>query len=351
MNRPLIALMLLTALAATACDPEMATVLETIRLADDGTGTVEWQFRLDVPDVEVAERFGLPVNETLASNFLRERGMTFREISRDDEGEENAKVARFVVKAAFDGARAGTAQLNATTWVGRGEDFEFKRNFFAGKEIAEKLTTSSGPSQVDEQALRALFSLMSDEMKNALGLYAGVDVNGLDAGKLLTAVKAAQEKAGGPGMEATLDQLFSLLNRRSRSMTDVAVVTKLNNVVVRSQVILRGLILDSTVKPPAPVVRTTETTRVSWSFSVEELLSRPDLAGVFEAKVLTKATLDSRLVIAFLLMCVGGIAYALIQTVLRAKNAVPIQDRRKKTPATPSSQETGPAGGNQDSPE
>lgn len=110
---------------------------------------------------------------------------------------------------------------------------------------------------------------------------------------------------------------------------------KLSNVVFSSSVIVKGLILEKDVQPAAPVVKLQKATQVAWSFSPEEMLSKPDLAGSFKAKLLIKDSLDSRLIILALLLCVGGIIYSLVQTMYRAKNAVPLQERRKKMMGTP----------------
>jgi len=267
------------------CDPEKSRISETIKLKDDGTGTVTWEFYFNDAHIDIGKRFGLPITQAYAVSFAEERGLEnvrfnkqelpgqkrkakASEEGMEDVAEEEKKTpdpvwAKYTITASFKGVNSADASLNPISWGQvRGEDFKFSREFSLGSRIKGKL----------DEALQT----------------------------------------------------------GSTNEIDVALQESVTDLMIHSKTSLRGLILDKDVEPESSVIKGREHSTVSWTFSLKTLRKKDSLVGKFGAKILTKAQLDNRLLIVILLLCVLIIIYCFAQTIIRQKNAIPIAERRKR---------------------
>ena len=274
----LAALCLVAALAG--CDPEKLRVTEKITLKPDNTGTVTWEFWLEESNEELAKKFNLPVTQTYARAFFQKRGIND---------------IRF--KAKTQGSRKRT---NAE------EDEEEAAEAKAGP-VWKKYTIKANFKTADTEDA----SLNSMKWKQVRGEDYVFSRSYYLGRELARDVKDAFT----PGHPSAID---------------VVLKDQAESLVFSSEVSLKGLILEKNLEPESAVVKQRTQSIVTWTFGLNDLRKKSELAGRFNAKILTRAQLDSRMLVVLFLVCVLIIAYSLVQTIIRAKNAVPIAERRKK---------------------
>jgi len=268
------------------CDPEKSRVTEKIVLRPDNSGTITWEFWLEESNEELAKKFNLPVSEAYARAFFQKRGISDIRFKVQSQSKAAQKEGGHDEEGAGDEEGAEETK-RGPVW----------KKYIITAEFKSAETENASVNRMEWRQVRG------EDYVFSRSFYLGRELAG------------AINNAFTPGHPSAID---------------VALKEDAEDLLFICQVSLKGLILEEGLEPESAVVKQRTHSMVTWTFGLNDLRKKSDLAGKFKAKILTRAQLDSRLLVVLFLLCVVIIAYSLVQTIIRSRNAVPIAERRKR---------------------